>query len=46
MFDEAKLIRKRIAHIYKVTNSGIERKDFVRLLNKRGAFENEGQRFT
>ena len=29
-----------------VTDSAIKRGDFVRLLNKRGAFEKEGQRFT
>jgi hypothetical protein len=46
MFDEAELIRKSIAHNNKVTDSAIKRSDFVRLLNKRGAFEKEGQRFT
>jgi hypothetical protein len=45
-FDEAELIRKSIAHNNKVTDSAIKRGDFVRLLNKRGAFEKEGQRFT
>jgi len=46
MYDEADLIRKSIAHNNRVTNSVIKRGDFVRLLNKRGAFEKEGQRFT
>jgi hypothetical protein len=46
MFDEAELIRKSIAHNNKVTDSAIKRGDFVTLLNKRGAFEKEGQRFT
>ena len=46
MYDEAELIRKSIAHNNCVTNSVIKSGDFVRLLNKRGAFEKEGQRFT
>jgi hypothetical protein len=46
MYDEAELIRKSITHNNRVTNSVIKRGDFVRLLNKRGAFEKEGQRFT
>jgi hypothetical protein len=46
MFDEAELIRKSIAHNNQVTDSTIKRGDFDRLLNKRGAFEKEGQRFT
>ena len=46
MFDEADLIRKSIAHNNQVTESAVKRGDFVRLLNKRGAFEKEGQRFT
>ena len=46
MFDEAELIGKSIAHNNEVTDSAIKRGDFVRLLNKRGAFEKEGQRFT
>ncbi|KAI3657650.1 hypothetical protein MP638_001369 [Amoeboaphelidium occidentale] len=45
MYDEAELIRKSIAHNH-ITNSVIKRGDFLRLLNKRGAFEKEGQRFT
>ena len=45
-FDEAELIRKSIAHNNKVTDSAVKCGDFVRLLNKRGAFEKEGQRFT
>ena len=40
------LIRKSIAHNNQVTDSAIQRGDFVRLLNKRGAFEKEGQKFT
>ena len=40
------MIRKSIAHNNKVTDSAIKRGDFLRLLNKRGAFEKEGQRFT
>ena len=46
MYDEAELIRKSITHNNHVTTSVIKRGDFVRLLNKRGAFEKEGQRFT
>ena len=45
-FDEVELIRESIAHNNQVTDSAIKRGDFVRLLNKRGAFEKEGQRFT
>jgi hypothetical protein len=43
MFDEAEFIRKSIAHNNKVADSAIKRSDFVRLLNKRGAFEKKGQ---
>ena len=43
LFDEVDLIRDSIEHNNKVT---IQKGDFVRLLNKRGAFEKEGQRFT
>ena len=46
MFDEAELIRKSIAHNNQVESDSIKRGDFVRLLNKRGAFEKEGQLFT
>jgi hypothetical protein len=46
MYDEADLIRKSIEQNNRVTNSVIKRGDFVRLLNKQGAFEKEGQRFT
>jgi len=46
IFDEVELIRKSIAHNNQVDNDSIKRGDFVRLLNKRGAFEKEGQRFT
>jgi hypothetical protein len=46
IFDEVKLIRESIAHNNKISNLDIQKGDFVRLLNKRGAFEKEGQRFT
>jgi hypothetical protein len=46
MYDKAELIRKSIDRNNRVTNAVIKRGDFVRLLNKRGAFEKEGQRFT
>jgi Integrase core domain len=46
IFDEAELIRKSIAHNNQVESDSIKRCDFVRLLNKRGAFEKEGQSFT
>jgi hypothetical protein len=46
MYDEAELIWKSITHNNQVIDSAIKRGDFVRLLNKRGAFEKEGQRFT
>ena len=46
VFDEVDLIRENIAHNNKISNSDIQKGDFVRLLNKRGAFEKEGQRFT
>ena len=39
------MIRANIAHNYKI-DAFIKKGDFVRLLNKRGAFEKEGQRFT
>jgi hypothetical protein len=45
-FERIELIRENIAHNNKVTDSAIKRGDFVRLLNKREAFEKEGQRFT
>ena len=40
------LIRDSIAHNTKLDKATIQKGDFVRLLNKRGAFEKEGQRFT
>ena len=40
------LIRDVIKHNLKISNDSIKKGDFVRLLNKRGAFEKEGQRFT
>jgi hypothetical protein len=45
IFDEVDLIRANIAHNNKI-DAFIKKGDFVRLLNKRGAFEKEGQRFT
>ncbi len=46
IFDEVDLIRKSIEHNLRINNSGYQKGDFVRLLNKRGTFEKEGQRFT
>ena len=46
IFDEVDIIRKSIAHNNRLNRSSIKRGDFVRLLNKRGAFEKEGQGFT
>ena len=46
IFDEVDLIRKSIKHNMKISDLLIQKGDFVRLLNKRGAFEKEGQRFT
>jgi hypothetical protein len=46
IFDEVDLIRDSIAHNNKISNSKIKIGDFVRLLNKRGVFEKEGQRYT
>lgn len=46
IFNEVELIRKSIEHNLKVSNSSVQKGDFVRLLNKRGTFEKEGQRFT
>ena len=40
------LIRANIVHNNSINNAAIQKGDFVRLLNKRGAFEKEGQRFT
>ena len=40
------LIRNRIKHNLKIIDSLIQKGDSVRLLNKRGTFEKEGQRFT
>jgi hypothetical protein len=45
IFDEVDLIRANIAHNNKINSAAIQKGDFVRLLNKRGAFEKEGQRF-
>jgi hypothetical protein len=42
---EVDLIRANIAHNNKI-DAVIKKGDFVKLLNKRGAFEKEGQRFT
>ena len=46
IFDEVDLIRESIAHNNRLDSVSIKRGDFVRLLNKREAFEKEGQRFT
>jgi hypothetical protein len=46
IFDEVDLIRESIAHNNRLDNKSIKRCDFVRLLNQRGAFEKEGQKFT
>ena len=46
IFDEVDLIRDLIKHNLKISNESIKNGDFVRLLNKRGAFQKEGQRFT
>ena len=46
IFDEVELIRDTIKHNLKISDSVIQKGDFVRLLNKRGAFEKEGQRYT
>ncbi len=46
IFDEVDSIRSSIAHNTKISKSKIKIGDFVRLLNKRGAFEKEGQRYT
>ena len=40
------MIRKSIEHNLKINNYEIQKGDFVRLLNKRGNIEKEGQRFT
>jgi hypothetical protein len=46
IFDEVELIRANITYSNKIDSSAIQKGDFVRLLNNRGAFEKEGQRFT
>ena len=46
IFDEVELIRKSIKHNKSLKELSVKRGDFVRLLNKRGTFEKEGQRFT
>ena len=46
IFDEVELIRKSIKHNKSLKELSVQRGDFVRLLNKRGTFEKEGQRFT
>ncbi len=46
IFDEVDLIRKNINHNLQIRNSMIQKGDFVRLLNKRGVFAKEGQRYT
>ena len=46
IFDDVDLIRNSIKHNLKISDSLIQKGDFVRLLNKRETFEKEGQRFT
>ena len=46
VFDEAEFIQNSIKHNRELEVLPISRGDFVRLLNKRGTFEKEGQRFT
>jgi hypothetical protein len=46
IIDEVDLIRESIAHNNRLDSKSIKRGDFVRLLNQRGSFEKEGQRFT
>ena len=46
IFDEVDIIRDSIAHNKKLISSQIQIGDYVRLLNKRGVFEKEGQRYT
>ena len=46
LFDEAELIRGNIKHNKELDELPIVKGDFVRLLNKRGIFEKEGQRYT
>ena len=45
IFDEVELIRDTINNL-KISDAVIQKGDFVRLLNKRGAFEKDGQRYT
>ena len=46
IFDEAELLRKTIKHNKELEDLPIVKGDFVRLANKRGTFEKEGQRYT
>ena len=46
IFNDVDLIRNSIKHNLKISDSLIQKGDFVRLLNKRETFEKEGQRFT
>ena len=46
IFDEAELIRTNIKHNRELKKLPIAKGDFVRLANKRGTFEKEGQRYT
>lgn len=46
IFGEVELIRNSIAHNSSLGETVIKAGDFGRLLNKRGMFEKEGQRFT
>jgi Integrase core domain len=46
IFDEVELIRTNIKHNKELEDLSIAKGDFVRLANKRGIFEKEGQRYT
>ena len=46
IFDEVDLIRDSIAHNNVLSTSLVQKGDYVRLLNERGVFEKEGQRYT
>lgn len=46
VFDEVDLIRANIKHNKQMPKFAVRKGDFVRVLNKRGTFEKEGQRFT
>jgi hypothetical protein len=46
IFDEVDLIRSSIKHNNELEDLPFDKGDFVRLLNKKGTFEKEGQKFT